>query len=279
MSIDPSERADVTAVPMTQVNLHQLNLARSNFTGRHTPKSPPVMACTFRIFTLPRSHPDPTTWAGLSNKVKAFRLNSLRASPEAFSSTFAIESEFPDDVWLSRLNNPLASHSVALSIGDSSRSLNDVNDELDNIIEGDWLGVGVLIGPKDDGEKGVSASRSPWANIQSPAQVEQGEKTIPLYQLNGLYVMPEARKLGVGKALVDTAFENGRNLERARNGRKALFQVRVESENVAARKLYERAGFSATRQETLLMKEKEKNGMIIPAHEATVLVMERLEDL
>ncbi|KAH6974451.1 hypothetical protein BKA56DRAFT_591325 [Ilyonectria sp. MPI-CAGE-AT-0026] len=39
-------------------------------------------------------------------KYKALRLEALRQSPTAFSSTFEAESQFSDDVWVSRLCDP-----------------------------------------------------------------------------------------------------------------------------------------------------------------------------
>jgi ribosomal protein S18 acetylase RimI-like enzyme len=41
-----------------------------------------------------------------ANKYRELRLKALKESPEAFTSTWAVESSFADDVWVSRLLDP-----------------------------------------------------------------------------------------------------------------------------------------------------------------------------
>jgi hypothetical protein len=50
---------------------------------------------------------------------KAFRLPSLHLAPEAFSSTYAREVSFTDDIWYGRLCHPGAS--TFMAVGDSGQ--------------------------------------------------------------------------------------------------------------------------------------------------------------
>jgi ribosomal protein S18 acetylase RimI-like enzyme len=66
--------------------------------------------------------------------------------------------------------------------------------------------------------------------------IHEGKKEAHKGLLVGMYVRPNARKVGVGRRLVETIVEFARH-------RIELVQLSVVSDNEAARRLYERLGF------------------------------------
>lgn len=232
----------------------------------------------YEIYTIPRYLDDPSKRSILWKKMKAFRLESLQLDPEAFASTYADEVRFADEVWDKRMANPLALHFVAVEVPSGEET---TVDGITTMVENDWLGMLVVIGPKKDGTASLHASRSPWESMNSEAGDADGAaekpKPLPVYQLNGVFVMPKARGLGVGKRLAMATIE--KSMESARDhGLKAIrMQVRVEAENEPAKKLYSSAGFAEVGTETYMTKEKERNGVKIPPKTATCIVMEHLE--
>ena len=132
-------------------------------------------------------------------------------------------------------------------------------------MKGKWYGCAVLIGPKEDND--------------NPKTTQGPSRPRTVYQLNGVYVLPDTRRLGVGTAMIGAMLQHGRAAERAGNGDALVFQVRVDSKNAPARKLYENVGFVTSRIESVATKEKEKGGVTMRAQETTVLVMELAEDV
>lgn len=236
----------------------------------------------YKIYTIPRSLDDPSQRSKIWKKMKAFRLNSLQLDPEAFASTYADEVRFADEVWDKRMANPLALHFVAVEAPSEEENA-PVVDDIAAMIERDWLGMLVVIGPKEDGTAGLHASRSPWESVNSKASdddgVAEGANPLPVYQLNGVFVMPKARGLGVGKRLAMATIE--KSMESARHhGFKAIrMQVRVEADNEPAKKLYSNAGYAEVSTEIYTTKEKERNGAKLPPKTGTCIVMERLEEV
>ena len=230
----------------------------------------------YEICTLPRAPVGPPQWFKLREKLKEFRLNSLKVNPEAFASTYADEVKFDDDVWEKRLTNPLAISLCAIqAASDGSRT-----DNLSTLIENDWLGAMVVIGPKEDGTTGLHASRSPWETVTpDKSGYASAAKTLPVYQLNGVYVIPGARGLGIGKKLTAATIQAAVSSASSHGFKAIRMQVRVEAENSAAQKLYSSCGFAEVGRESYETKEKEKNGVKIPARTSVAVVMEQIRDV
>ena len=66
--------------------------------------------------------------------------------------------------------------------------------------------------------------------------IGKGQKEAHKGRLVGMYVRPSARKVGVGRRLVETIIESARHSVE-------LIQLAVVSDNEPARRLYERLGF------------------------------------
>jgi GNAT superfamily N-acetyltransferase len=231
------------------------------------------------IVVLPISCDDADSWERLFEKSKAFRLDALRDDPEAFSSTFAEWQAFPREHWIARMTNPRATTIISLASPPSEST-----SELQNILDSDWLASSVLVRPEDQDESHHSANKSPWSSTgatsnEASSQSKEANRNI-LFLVNGVYVKPGARGLGVGTAHLNGSIEAGNAIARAEGVSKVNYQVRVVSTNTSAIKLYERVGFKKNdRKETVQMKEKVKDGVVIPAQEACILAMDRVDTL
>lgn len=163
----------------------------------------------FDVVVVPSSCNDETLWHHLIRKYKAFRLQSLKESPEAFASTYEREVEFDDEVWARRLGNPQATMLVALpklletSVVDTSSCI------LKALVDEEWMAMSVLIQPSDGSEGLLSASESPWVAAEQGPSTTTTSQDIPrsvLFVLNGVYVAAGHRGRGVGTAVLLEAF-------------------------------------------------------------------------
>lgn len=230
----------------------------------------------YEIHTLPRAINDAEKWSQLRDKLKTLRLKSLQQDPEAFSSTYAEEVKFSNEIWEKRMTSSLAVQLVAVER--HSKTESDIPPEgISALLSGDWLGGLVLIGPKED------ASRSPGESLGSestPSSAIDGEHaSTPVYELNGVFVVPEARGLGLGRKLVDAAMQAGISSAKDQGFRAIRVQVRVDTDNRPARMLYRSGGYVDRKVETYTSKEKEKDGVKIPSTMRAYIVMERPEEL
>ncbi|KAH7031597.1 uncharacterized protein B0I36DRAFT_324262 [Microdochium trichocladiopsis] len=164
------------------------------------------------------------------DKLKPFRLAALQHDPDAFGSDYAREVAFTDEVWLSRLHNPLAKTFVAVSPTTAD--------------------------PR--GEQGIVASTTVFGPLPSTAEdlhfMEQSGLSapwsLPVYHVTGVYTNPESRGRGIAKAVMGAALEDLQaTLQRADAGHEAgkpaaVIRVDVYAHNMAAHGLYSAAGFS-----------------------------------
>jgi GNAT superfamily N-acetyltransferase len=171
----------------------------------------------FEIFLVPHDDEAARAW---QHQVKEFRLLALKAAPDAFSSTYEREAAFGDDVWYQRLMNPKASSFLAIQ---------------DSRIVGNLT----LIGPL------------PYlAEDYSPASSTSTPEDIPVshWCTNGMFVLPEARRQGIAKALIERSIEFGHE-QAGLSGKEFVGSVGVNRDNHAARKLYEYTGYVAISSE------------------------------
>ena len=130
---------------------------------------------------------------------QALRLRGLRESPEAFGSTYGGEVDTPPEQIAERLSHGAAGENVMFGAFD-----------------GDG---GALVGLAGLG-RGTSLKTRHRAGVR------------------GMYVAPEARGRGVGRALVSALIAHARTLDRVER-----LTLGVESGNEAARALYHAFGF------------------------------------
>lgn len=175
----------------------------------------------YSIHLLPKSYDKPT-WTQLVNQQKGLRLKALQTSPESFSSTYERESTFTFSDWEGRLKNPNAYTFVAVQLFDGEKG---TEIPLEDVAKRDWVGTVVIVGPIN-------------------AESEFGH-----FGIAGLFVLPEARGMGLGQRLVEVAVEHGKNVARERGLKHAMVQVSVKSGNGKVLKMYERLGFTVQEDE------------------------------
>lgn len=158
---------------------------------------------------------------------KQFRLDSLRLSPEAFASTYAREADFPDQVWYDRLANPRAATFLALQ---------------DNAV----IGTVTVIGPLPFGVDKLMPLANPW--VMASGEDANKQPTTAHFRVNGMFTLPEMRGRGVGKKILQEALKYAAH-EATALGREFVGSIVVESYNEPARRLYDKCGFVAIKEE------------------------------
>jgi GNAT superfamily N-acetyltransferase len=230
-----------------------------------------------KLIVLPKAWHDADAWDRIIEKARVFRLFALGESPEAFSSTLAIERELSKDVWASRLADPRAAQLFAIHSPEKANPTTN-SDKIEALLKNEWVARTVLVEIPENEVSKLAASKSPWDSIaQGAVEVagQESEKREIVFVLNGVYVAPGFRHLGVGSTTVKASIDEGIRTATARGFSRIHFQVRVDAANVLAVGLYERSGFERGATEHLTMGEKEKDGVKIPPREAEILVMHR----
>jgi ribosomal protein S18 acetylase RimI-like enzyme len=150
---------------------------------------------------------------------KALRLFSLKYAPEAFASTYAREIAFEDNVWYGRLSNPIANTFMAIGEAGQLISMSTINGPLS-------------IGTCDMPPLGIPQTvHGAW------------DGTDPLhFRVNAVFTMPEARRKGLSKAVIERSIKYIMDEAQTRN-RETIFSVIVDTDNLPARALYESVGF------------------------------------
>jgi GNAT superfamily N-acetyltransferase len=150
---------------------------------------------------------------------KALRLFSLQYAPEAFGSTYAREVAFEDDVWYQRLSNPIAN--TFLAVGEA----------------GNLIGVSTINGPL-----AIGTLDMPPLGIPQTAHGGWDGASPLHFRLNAIFTMPDARRKGISKTLIETSIEYVMDEAQARN-KDTIFSIIVDIHNLPARALYKSAGF------------------------------------
>ena len=190
----------------------------------------------------------------LAEKHREIRLLGLKASPEAFSSKYEEVAQRPLSSFAKSLFGPTVDQFIALDRAVPEQF--DVNNDehVEVLLSAQWIGMLVLTGPAED-SKSATGSQDPSLPTMDPkheTSVEYKAKpsvTEPLsLELNGFFVDPRARRLGVGKALVGTALAKGEATARRLQTNLECI-VLVYATNEGARRFYEKAGFRVTGDE------------------------------
>ncbi|EEH46732.2 uncharacterized protein PADG_02830 [Paracoccidioides brasiliensis Pb18] len=202
------------------------------------------MASETKVIHVPREWPSPTFGERLCQLYKAARLRALKEDPQAFLSTYDRESKFNDATWVQRLRNPLSNTFVAIRTEADSAEIS----EIEHVSQNEWLGMIVLLGPKALPADG-SESQTLWNPFLQPASHTEAADPLSIvdseaaYIAVSMFVLPEARRQGVGRKLIETSVEAARVEANSMRASRANIGLWVEAENVSAQKLYEACGF------------------------------------
>jgi len=216
---------------------------------------------TFAIATLPLL-PDIVANKGqhfqLAQKYRDLRLLALQTSPEAFASSYEVESQRSLDETVKRLSNSKAVHFVAVEDKHDNSKCIDKQKDLQRLLNSEWIGMIVLLGPETEQSPAVSAQLDPFARMTAIATLDNHPETVEgiraeeqtlHYHLNSVFVTPTARKAGLGQLLIKAAFARAETVAKTEEAR-WYCTVLVDSKNQAARSLYEKAGIVVVGEET-----------------------------
>lgn len=185
----------------------------------------------FTVFTVPTpASPDHIS------SYKTIRLKGLLTNPEAFGSTYVKESKFSPEKWRLRLN----------TLGRTTLGAAKRGDE----VGGEWIGTVSILSPEM--LAGDPADRSLY-----PPKLKKAEDigVAEVYMLVGMWVHSDYRRVGVGRALIDYAIRIVKSVpphpvnagksgnDKPKNKSKVVL-LEVHKSNIAARKLYEKMGFT-----------------------------------
>lgn len=177
----------------------------------------------------------------LAIKYRKFKLDALKAAPEAFSAEFDSESQLPRSTWLSRITETSTTILICLAKGERTvdHSSANIDSASDALLQGEWTGMFTMVGP-------VSRDDYIWPESGQPEPGPEGSET--RWQLTSLFTLPAYRGHGIAKKLTEAAIEVGKlasaEMERA-SGKKVRTRVRlvVHPKNTGVVKMYEKFGF------------------------------------
>lgn len=149
---------------------------------------------------------------------KELRLKALQQSPEGFSSTYAIESKFSDEFWLSRFRNPTRHTFICIASSNGHE---------------ESVGHVTFFGPLSAEEYHLPADSG-----QPPPRLDSVEER---WQLLSLYTMPSHRGKKLSKNLCQAGFEY---ITTRKDGPpNKLVRLMASSDNKPALGLYSALGF------------------------------------
>lgn len=208
------------------------------------------MECaTYGIVNLPKLNPDEYTEDNdvakvFAMKMRDVRLQALRAAPEAFASSYEEENQKDLSFTMDRLAKGEADHFFATDCSIAPWSAETNEDFFEQLFNSTWVGMIVLIGPLSPAQSAaISAKRDPLMRPEqekSSVDIEGALSGIVHFQINGIFVDPTIRRAGLGMALVEAALAKAH----AKAGDHEIqCTVLVDSKNLAARNMYQKAGF------------------------------------
>lgn len=118
--------------------------------------------------------------------------------------------------------------------------------KIEALLDNEWIARTVLMEIADNEAAKLAAGKSPWDSIKqgtAEADSQQSGNGKMVLVLNGVHVAPKFRHLGVGSSMVGRSIDQGIQMARSRGYSGIHFQVRVDSDNALALRLYERTGF------------------------------------
>lgn len=215
------------------------------------------------ILLIPQAFPSPSHLDSIVERYKDVRLHGLRIDPQSFSSTYEEESQFTDDTWLSRVQNPLGKTFVSAvepheqSASELSTSPSETeNDDavLRGLLQKEWVGIVTLLGPvRFPSElEGQYCDIKPWdvylkhgkySLAMTDPDPDRFKGAHVVYLIVGMFVLPHARRRGHARRLVEATIKAIHDEAAALGAAKASITVQVEPGNVNARRLYESVGF------------------------------------
>src|ERR1700760_2723418 len=146
------------------------------------------------VFHIPKT--DESTTQKFAQKYRDLRLAALRMSPESFSSTLAIESQYADSVWQGRILRP-GFEPFICAMSTNQTQLEPFDPAGDSST---WIAQLTIRGPMlyDDFKLPPESGQLP----QTTAEASVEER----WQVLGLYVHPDYRGSGLSQKICKESF-------------------------------------------------------------------------
>ncbi|KAF2159113.1 hypothetical protein M409DRAFT_30394 [Zasmidium cellare ATCC 36951] len=195
----------------------------------------------------------------LAEKTRSLRLYALKTAPDAFASSYEDEVQRDLTHTLDRLGTHNAAHFFAVDRAIDPWAEKRHNEFFAELFSAKFVGSMVIVGPL--ARESFSAKKGPLsvgADRDSTRGKEPSSEPSH-YILNGTFVDPEARRSGFGRRLIEAALATGQE-DASNRGYDFLCTVLVDSENVAAQALYEKAGFSVSGEEKYVQRPRAQMG-------------------
>ena len=202
------------------------------------------------IVVLPRAYSDQSVLHSHARKMRDLRLRSLKTDPEAFTSSYEDESRKPFDFWTGRILNADARHFVICRPYSAQYALGQPNDA----IHGEWLGILVLLGPREV-DPALFSNETSWKDFKKGSgkrETDEGRlrPASSAYHMVGVFVAPEERRHGWGHRLVEAALGViALDCEKTKTSL-AICTVGADERNEAAQRLYQNTGFAVVAKDS-----------------------------
>ncbi|KAJ6013627.1 hypothetical protein N7540_008218 [Penicillium herquei] len=225
---------------------------------------------TSEVLLIPKAFPSTESREELVQRYKKLRLHGLKVDPKSFSSTYSEESKFLPETWRSRILNPMSKTFVAATDPDADAQPNVPNFDfipetrfngnlkdphLAGLLRKEWVGIATLLGPIPLLVSAVNEDRTtkPWDafikdrkyNIPSgSAELGDVKGSHLVYLVVGMFISPEARRMGHASRLLEALIEEVREEASLHGASKASITLQTEPGNDNAVRLYEKLGFT-----------------------------------
>ncbi len=203
----------------------------------------------YRVVKLPKLTEKDDKITELAEKFREFRLRALKTAPNAFASTYEVESQRGLDQSIERLVNPKAAQFVALGnmLSEEDGMEPDV---VGNLLNRHWAGMIALLGPEEGNEFArPTANMDPFKQMTSSESGggQSEERPDVHFHINGTFVDPSARGHQLGNWLIMEALQEAR-AQAAHSRKKLRVTLSVFNDNIAAVRVYEKAGFRTVKE-------------------------------
>jgi GNAT superfamily N-acetyltransferase len=207
-----------------------------------------MIACAIAmtdVYLVPKpAQSQPSDISLLIERYRTTRLTALQLDPDAFGSTYAREIQFTDEIWLSRLLNPLSRTLVSVDVKPPLTEPVDLTRH-------EWLGTATILGPKVLSKTKGSSVWTTYTrdNSNDPPDWPAVKDSNAIYMIAGVFVHPSRRRQGRGKRLIQAVVSAATEEAKRAGASRVTILLEIESENQAPDRLYESAGFWAVDRE------------------------------
>ncbi|KAE8137996.1 hypothetical protein BDV38DRAFT_246018 [Aspergillus pseudotamarii] len=229
-----------------------------------SPSLEPTAPQTSNVALVPKEYAHQKDLEAIITRYRTLRLRGLKENPDAFSSKYEDEVEFPYEKWLARVTNPQARSFIAYD-DQTDHSL----DSLALLLSREWLGTVTIVGPRLLPEDNKTLSKAPWDVFSLTDErvllKEESRYATLVFMLGGMYVLEAGRRKGNGRRLIERAVSEVRTEATEAGASRVLVVSIVERNNDAARRLYETCSFDVWGDELVLQipQHQECVGMVL----------------